>query len=251
MKFTSLAISFLLLTTLILPGQEAATKPQDTDKLAEVKRLEEQIKELERTPGTVTVRVSGKKESDASINVAVERTELMAPSSVGAKEVRVTSKKTLDIDLKDIAVPDEYINEKVATSFLTQHQIGTCEGVKIMQVAATGDYDVAEDYVYDGGTYKITAWKGFRYDRASIPRIFWVIIDKDSLSNVAPLFHDLLYRHGGKLPPERVTPYRTFSRAETDNLFRELMGKCGVGAVRRELAYRAVRDFAGSAWNGN
>ena len=119
-----------------------------------------------------------------------------------------------------------------------------------MQVGATVDYDVVDDYVYDGGTYKITAWKGFRYDRASIPRIFWVIIDKDSLSNVAPLFHDLLYRHGGELPQERVTPYRTFSRLETDNLFRELMGKCGVGAVRRELAYRAVRNFSGFAWNG-
>lgn len=249
MKFTSLAISLFLLTALVIPAQEGA-KPQDTDKLSEVKKLEDQIKELERNPGTVKVRVSGKKESTASINVAVERTELMAPSGDEGKEEKVTTKKSLDIDLKNIAVPDDYINEKVAASFLAEHQIGTCQGVKVMQVGATGDYDVADDYVYDGGTYKITAWKGFRYDRASIPRIFWVIIDKDSLSNVAPLFHDLLYRHGGELPQERVTPYRTFSRLETDNLFRELMGKCGVGAVRRELAYRAVRNFSGFAWNG-
>jgi hypothetical protein len=120
-----------------------------------------------------------------------------------------------------------------------------------MQVGATADYDVAEDYIYDSGTYKITAWKGFRYDRASIPRIFWVIIDKDSLSNVAPLFHDLLYRHGGVLPADRVTPYRKFSRVEVDNLFRELMGKCGVSPLRRELAYRAVRNFSGFAWKNN
>ncbi len=250
MKFTSLAIALLLLTTIVIPAREAPTKPQETDRLSEVKKLEDQIKELERNPGSVKVRVSGKKESTASINVAVERTELIAPSSAGGKEEDVTTKKSLDIDLKNIAVPDEYINEKVATSFLAEHQIGTCEGVKIMQVGATGDYDVVDDYVYDGGTYKITVWKGFRYDRASIPRIFWVIIDKDSLSNVAPLFHDLLYRHGGKLPQDRVTPFRTFSRLEADNIFRELMGKCGVGAVRRELAYRAVRNFSGVAWNG-
>lgn len=251
MKFTSLAIALLLLTSLVIPAQEPETKPQNTDKLAEVKKLEAQIKELERNPGTVKVRVSGEKESAASIEVAVERTEVMAPSTERGKEEKVTTTKTLDIDLKNIEVPDEYINEKVAASFLAETQIGTCPGVKVMQVGATGDYDVVEDYVYDGGTYKVTAWKGFRYDRASIPRIFWVIVDKDSLSNVAPLFHDLLYRHGGKLPADRVTPYRTFSRVETDNLFKELMGKCGVGAVRRELAYRAVRNFSGFAWSGN
>ena len=251
MKFTSLVIAVLLLTTLVIPAQETATKPQDPDKLAGVKKLEDQIKELERTPGTVKVRVSGKRESDASINVAVETTQLMAPSTEGGKEEKATTTKTLDIDLKDIDVPDEYIDQKVAASFLAETQIGNCPGVKVSQIGATRDYDVVEDYVYDSGTYKITAWKGFRYDRASIPRIFWVIIDKDSLSNVAPLFHDLLYRHGGKLPQDRVTPYRTFSRAETDNLFKELMGKCGVGGVRRELAYRAVRDFGSFAWNGN
>ena len=66
------------------------------------------------------------------------------------------------------------------------------------------------------------------YDRASIPRIFWLIIDKDSLSNVAPLFHDLLYRYGGRLPPNLVSPYREFSREDTDKLFYDLMVKCGV-----------------------
>jgi hypothetical protein len=70
------------------------------------------------------------------------------------------------------------------------------------------------------------------------------------LSNVAPLFHDLLYRHGGKLPQDKVTPYKEFTREETDELFKELMGKCGVGPVTREMAYRAVRTFSADSWKG-
>ena len=249
MRFMLFAVSLLLLTSLFVPTRKAASDAQDAKKPSEIKRLEDQLKELERHPGTVKVRVSGKKESSASINVAVEG--IRSSSEPGQEGKLISTKKSLDINLKNVHVPDEYINEKIAASFLTETQIGTCVGVKVMQVGATADYDVVEDYIYDNGTYKITAWKGFRYDRASIPRIFWVIIDKDSLSNVAPLFHDLLYRHGGVLPTDRVTPYRRFSRVETDNLFRELMGKCGVSGVRRELAYRAVRNFSGFAWRKN
>lgn len=246
MKFTLLLVSLLLSTIIFVPPPKADSKAQETDKLAEVRKLEAQLKELERNPGTVKVNVSGKAEASANIDVAVVG---MKPSTESGQEGQfTTSRKSLNVDLQNIDVPDEYINEKIAFSFSPDRQIGTCAGVRVMQVGATQDYDVVDDYVYDNGTFKITAWKGFRYDRASVPRIFWVIIDKDSLSNVAPLFHDLLYRHGGELPPERVTPYRKFSRLEADNLFRELMGRCGVGAIRREMAYRAVRSFSGFAW---
>ena len=117
--------------------------------------------------------------------------------------------------------------------------------------AIAGNYEVVEDYTYKSGTYSITVPKGFIYDRASIPRVFWVLIDKDSLSNVAPLFHDYLYRNGGELPANQVSPYRKFSREETDELFLELMTKCGVNKWRREAAYQAVRRGAMLAWKGH
>lgn len=119
-----------------------------------------------------------------------------------------------------------------------------------MQIGAGVDYRVVEDYTYDSGAYRITVLNGFTYDRASIPRVLWVLIDKDSLSNVAPLLHDLLYRHGGALPENQVSPYRKFSRKDTDDLFLELMTDCGVKRWRREAAYQAVRRFSGFAWKG-
>ncbi len=252
MKFTAIALSLLLVTIISLSSTGATSylHVQD-DKLAAVKKLEDQLKELERNPGTVKVRISGKEESSANIKVAVARTEVLTPATEGGQEKTVTTTKTLDIDLENVTVSDEYINQKIATSrFEESGQTGPCPGVKIMQVGVTPEYDVVDDYAYDNGAYRITVWKGFRYDRASIPRVFWVIIDKDSLSNVGPLLHDLLYRHGGVLPQDRVTPYRTFSRLDADNIFKDLMGKCGVSGIRREMAYQAVRRFSWFAWKG-
>jgi hypothetical protein len=94
----------------------------------------------------------------------------------------------------------------------------------------------------------ITARKGFQFDRASIPRIFWVIISKDDLSNVPPLFHDLLYRYAGKLPNQFVDPFITFSREEADHLFYHLMERSGVVSWRLHIAYQAVTRFSSFAW---
>ena len=247
MKIISIATLLLLITCLRISAQNPSAK-SEAAKLADLQKLEQQLKELDKQFGSIDVDASGDEEKSTKFDVVVQKTAISAPPTLGGKSKIVTTKKNFEIDLTNIEVPDEYINQKIASAFLSDSQNGTCPGVKLMQVGATQDYDVVEDYTYDDGPFKITAWKGFRFDRASIPRIFWVIIDKDSLSNVAPLFHDLLYRHGGKLPPERVVPFRTFTRDQTDDLFRTLMTKCGVNPIRRELAYQAVRKFAVGSW---
>ncbi len=118
-----------------------------------------------------------------------------------------------------------------------------------MQIGASKDYQVVEDYTYRADNkYNITVLSGFIYDRASIPRIFWVIISQDDLSNVAPVFHDLLYRNGGVLPISQVSPYRTFEREDVDNLFLELAKKCGVSPLKANIAYQVVRKFGGPSW---
>ena len=94
----------------------------------------------------------------------------------------------------------------------------------------------------------ISAKRGFQFDRASIPRIFWVIISKDDLSNVPPLFHDLLYRYAGNLPQGWVTPTTQFTRKEADNLFHHLMAQTGVTSWRLHIAYQAVSQFSSFAW---
>ena len=86
----------------------------------------------------------------------------------------------LEVDLKDVDISDDYIKAKLQASIA--NKFADLPGVKVMQIGATADYEVVEDYTYDTSEYSITALKGFRYDRASIPRNFWVIISKDDLS---------------------------------------------------------------------
>ena len=252
MKLTALVLTLFVLITLPAvslnktSAQESAPKP-----MSDIERLEAEFKEIDAEAEDVTVNVSGDKESSGKISIKVKTTEL-STQAVGVGDdksgFKISTTKNLLIDLSKVSVPEEYIKRKLAEVFLKTEPTGQLPGVKVMQIGASDIYEVLEDYTYNSGKFSITVRKGFRYDRASIPRYFWVIIDKDSLSNVAPLFHDLLYRNGGVLPTDQVTPYRKFSRKDTDDLFLELMTKCGVASWRRELAYQAVRNFSAFAW---
>lgn len=187
---------------------------------------------------------------------------------------------SLEIDLSSVEVPDELIDERMKLAF-DRPRAGYLPGVNLVPYGATGVWEVAEDYSYtvdyfsigrqmpsDAFEYRppvaqgnklyagggvpvlctLIAKKGFQFDRASVPRIFWVIISKDDLSNVPPLFHDLLYRFAGELPSELVKPYTRFTRAEADNLFYHLMERSGVRSWRLHVAYQAVARLAASAW---
>ena len=257
MKFVALALALFLL---LIPRYELSRIHQDTQvKSPELLRLEAKFKQIDDESASVTVKVTGDKESSGKVNISIEKdaatvvgandsAEAGKSAQTGTLKARKTKETLLDIDLSTINVPDEYINEKIASILSTQTRCGTLPGVAVSQIGVGADYEVLEDYTYDSDTYKITVLKGFTYDRASIPRIFWVIIDKDSLGNVAPLLHDLLYRSGGVLPGNQISPYRKFSRKDTDDLFLEVATKCGVNKWRRELVYQVVRNFGGSSW---
>jgi hypothetical protein len=77
----------------------------------------------------------------------------------------------------------------------------------------------------------ITVPAGFETDGASIPRVFWSILDPFGPYFKAAVIHDWLYsRHN-----------RRFTRAQSDELFKEAMRNNGLDWLRRELIYSAVR----------
>lgn len=180
-----------------------------------------------------------------------------------------------ELPIEDIDIPDDYIDEKIKLA-ISKERVGYLQSVKLVGIGASGIYEVVEDYSYNvhyqavgrrlsynqlteiysefGNEVPhlttVTARKGFQFDRASIPRIIWPIISKDDLSNVPPLFHDLLYRYGGKLPKNNLNPYTRFTRREADNLFVYLMRQSGVTEWRALLAGQAVKRFSGFAWKG-
>ena len=111
-----------------------------------------------------------------------------------------------------------------------------------------GRWRLEATYRYRAGTTVITVPAGFEFDLASVPRLLWTLIAPFELSIVAPLLHDFLYRNGGSLPAGAIEPRRTFTRAQADRLFLDLMGVENVPAWRRVPAYLAVRLFGGHAW---
>lgn len=105
------------------------------------------------------------------------------------------------------------------------------------------------DYTYFDDPNQITVPSQFTFNLASVPRAFWWLIAPFELSIAAPLIHDFLYRHRGNPPAGAIVPPRSYSRKETDLLFRRVMAQEGVPAWRRVAAYHAVRWFGGGTWD--
>ena len=105
-----------------------------------------------------------------------------------------------------------------------------------------------EAYEYRDGQNLITVPEGFRFDLASIPRVFWWLISPFELSIAAPLLHDFLYAYDGDPPAGSIEPPRVYTRKQADQLFRTIMEIEGVPAWRRNLAYWAVRSFGWTGW---
>jgi hypothetical protein len=104
------------------------------------------------------------------------------------------------------------------------------------------------DYACDDHGTRLTVPAGFRFDLASVPRLFWPLVAPFELSIAAPLLHDFLYRYAGDPPAPGAVPPRRYARREADRLFREVMAAEGVAAWRRDAAWAAARLFGGRSW---
>ena len=98
----------------------------------------------------------------------------------------------------------------------------------------------------------ITVRAGFPTDLASIPRWAWFILPPDGPWVKAAIIHDYLYATSGtgvwKRKGPAVTRERPYSRAEADFIMREAMAARGVGALRRNIIYLAVRLGGAGGW---
>jgi hypothetical protein len=103
-----------------------------------------------------------------------------------------------------------------------------------------------------GGEGTITVPPGFVTDLASIPRLASSIYPPDGPWVKAAIIHDYLYgtagvgiwkTHGPSI--SRATPY---TRAEADDVLREAMENRGVGIVKRNVIWSAVRVGGAAGW---
>lgn len=106
-------------------------------------------------------------------------------------------------------------------------------------------------YVQDDG-FTITNPSGEPTDLGSIPQAAWSFgFSPEGVGVQGFIIHDLLYRTkgtcqvGGKVYRTRSAPY---TRAEADAILRDCLKLSGVGVVRRNLIYAAVRVGGVNAW---
>jgi len=113
-----------------------------------------------------------------------------------------------------------------------------------------GRWRLAQRYPCDDHGTRLEVPRGFAFDLASVPRSAWWAIAPFEFAILAPLLHDFLYVHGGRLPAAAVHPYRAYTRRETDLLFLEIMRREGIAGWRCRTAFNAVRLFGGAVWPG-
>ena len=98
-------------------------------------------------------------------------------------------------------------------------------------------YELTEDYNMEVGGLTIRIPKGFQYDGASIPRIFWRVIKSPFQPKfMAPaLCHDWLYTEN--IPG--------VDKSLADDIFYHLLLLNGVKKTKAKLMHQAVKWFGG------
>jgi len=112
--------------------------------------------------------------------------------------------------------------------------------------AATGQHVVASNWhvegvLSDGRVFIVRVAAGFAFDGCSVPRALWRLCGHpmEVPRVAAALAHDWLYAA------------HVCDRATADEIFREVCKLVGLGAIRRNVEYYALRVAGGSAWNSH
>ncbi len=110
--------------------------------------------------------------------------------------------------------------------------------LSLTKITGTRKWKVTKafDFVLDGMV--LTVPKGFETDLASTPRFAWAVFPKSGIYTEASVIHDCLYRDG------------QIKRKSCDKVFKKALRYCGVGAIRANLMYQAVRLGGSSSYKG-
>jgi len=107
-----------------------------------------------------------------------------------------------------------------------------------------GKRQLLEDLEYETDSgYVIVVPEGFVTDYFSVPRPLWAFFPRDGKGKKASALHDFLYGRRGAIPTKH------YSRKRCDRAFLEAMKAESVSWWRRQVMYRAVRDWGWIAWN--
>lgn len=119
---------------------------------------------------------------------------------------------------------------------------------------------VTEDYYYSlSDSAMIVIPKGFKFDGASIPRIFWGLLSPTGLLLIPGLLHDYAYKFGHLIQVghdriewpygEMQKYYEDTGRAYWDRMFRDEAIRVNGFHIINYIAWLALRAGGWLAWN--
>jgi hypothetical protein len=119
--------------------------------------------------------------------------------------------------------------------------------------SSTRKWEVVEDFVYDAGRMKILIPKGFVFDGASIPRIFWWFLSPTGLLLIPGLIHDYAYRYNylWVLDNAGSRHIRTGCKTKWDRLFWKVGTQVNGVHFANFVAWVAVTVGGWAAWRKN
>jgi len=143
---------------------------------------------------------------------------------------------------------------------LTEDQMPELRPLPVRKRGERRRWKVLEEWVCDflgrGFTYIIP--KGFIFDGASIPRLFWNILNPTGYLFIAGLLHDFVYKYRFLYTyssrecldgDERMIIQEWYSQKEADRKFEDLADKICMGAhFFTAIAYKSLRMFGSKAW---
>lgn len=91
--------------------------------------------------------------------------------------------------------------------------------------------------------------KGFIFDGASVPRVFWPILDPVGVLLIGSIFHDFGYRYGFLLDDEHKKVFDKESRAFFDAQIRAINVYVNDTLILNDIAWFVLRLFGWSCWS--
>jgi hypothetical protein len=116
----------------------------------------------------------------------------------------------------------------------------------------TLEEDWCFEFVESGQTVKIVLNKGFDFDGASIPRVFWTLVSPVGLLLIPGLVHDYGYKYDQlwELRNDKIRPYRAQGgKACWDDMFWRVGQQVNGFGLLNLLAWFAVFAGGWGAWN--
>ncbi len=111
-------------------------------------------------------------------------------------------------------------------------------------------WELTEDYVFWCPLFERACMipKGFTFDFASTPKIFYPLFNPTGFLLAGSIPHDFAYRHGGLLViKEDRLRFTIVTRGEADEIFLSIGKSMGTAVIYR-LAYNALRLFGQPAF---